>query len=96
VCHQVRESFTDQFLHNTGKSLIQRIDKSKSNVLWNRKLVIGMYGGHIGITWFWELDARVELILSTKRGLAKDWERPTKRAKMAVIMQSDKATLREA
>jgi hypothetical protein len=22
VCHPVRESFTDQFLHNTGKSLI--------------------------------------------------------------------------
>jgi hypothetical protein len=45
---------------------------------------------------FWELDARVELILSTKQGLAKDWERPTKIAKLAIIMQSDKATLREA
>jgi hypothetical protein len=45
---------------------------------------------------FWELDAQVELILSTKRGLAKDWERPTKRAKMATIMQSDKTSLREA
>ena len=45
---------------------------------------------------FWELDARVELILSTRRGLAKDWERPTKRAIMAIIMQSDKATLKEA
>jgi hypothetical protein len=29
-------------------------------------------------------------------GLAKDWERPTKRAIMAIIMQSDKATLKEA
>jgi hypothetical protein len=45
---------------------------------------------------FYELDARLELILSTKRGLAKDWERPTKRAITAIIMQSDKATLREA
>jgi hypothetical protein len=45
---------------------------------------------------FWELDARVELILSTKRGLAKDWERPTKRAITAIIMQSDKTLLREA
>ena len=45
---------------------------------------------------FQELDARVELILSTRRGLAKDWERPTKRAIMAIIMQSDKATLKEA
>jgi hypothetical protein len=52
VCHQVRESFTDQFSHNTDKSLIRRIDKSKSNVLWNSKLLIGMYGGHIDITWF--------------------------------------------
>jgi hypothetical protein len=42
------------------------------------------------------LDARVELILSTRRGLVKDWERPTKRAIMAIIMQSDKATLKEA
>jgi hypothetical protein len=25
-----------------------------------------MYGGHIGKLGFWELDARVELILSTK------------------------------
>jgi hypothetical protein len=38
---------------------------------------------------FYELDARVDLILSTRRGLAKDWERPTKRAIMAIIMQSD-------
>jgi hypothetical protein len=45
---------------------------------------------------FWELDARVELILSTKRGPAKDWERPTKRAITAIILQSDKATLKEA
>ena len=42
------------------------------------------------------MDARVELILSTRRGLAKDWERPTKRAIMAIIMQSDKAILKEA
>jgi hypothetical protein len=42
------------------------------------------------------LDARVELIISIKRGLAKDWERSTKRAIMAIIMQSDKATLKEA
>jgi hypothetical protein len=45
---------------------------------------------------FWESDARVEVILSTKRGLAKDRERPTKRAIMAIIMHSDKAILKEA
>jgi hypothetical protein len=55
-----------------------------------------MYGGHFGNFGFYELDARVELILSTRRGLAKDWERPTKRAIIAIIMQSDKATLKEA
>jgi hypothetical protein len=31
-----------------------------------------------------------------KARLAKDWERPTKRAITAIIMQSDKATLKEA
>jgi hypothetical protein len=41
-----------------------------------------MYGGHIGITWF--------------LGRAKDWERPTKRAITAIIMQSDKTSLKEA
>jgi hypothetical protein len=55
-----------------------------------------MYGGHFGKLWLLELDARVELILSTRRGLAKYWERPTKRAIMAIIMRSDKATLKEA
>jgi hypothetical protein len=52
VCHPVRESFTDQFSHNTGKSLIRRVDKSKSNVLWNSKLLIGIYGGYFWQTWF--------------------------------------------
>jgi hypothetical protein len=45
---------------------------------------------------FWELDARVELILSTKLGLAKDWEQRTKRPIMAIIMQCDKAIIKEA
>jgi hypothetical protein len=55
-----------------------------------------MNGGHIGKLGFWELDARVELILSTKRRLAKDWKRPTKRAITAIIMHSDKTSLKEA
>jgi hypothetical protein len=57
---------------------------------------IGIYSGHNGKFGFYELDARVELILSTKRGLAKDWERPTKRAITVIIVHSDKATLKEA
>jgi hypothetical protein len=33
------------------------------------KMLLGRYGGHIGKLWFsWELDARVELILSTGEG----------------------------
>jgi hypothetical protein len=42
------------------------------------------------------LDAWVELILSTKWGLLKDWERPTKRAITAIIMHSNKTSLKEA
>jgi hypothetical protein len=45
---------------------------------------------------FWELDARVELILGTKYRLAKDWERPTKRAITAIITHSDETPLKEA
>jgi hypothetical protein len=59
-------------------------------------LLIGIYGGHIGKLGFWELDARVELILSTKCRLAKDYERPTKRAITAIIMHRDKTSLTEA
>jgi hypothetical protein len=55
-----------------------------------------MYGGHIGKLGFWDLDARVDLILTTKRRLAKDWERPTKRAITAIIIHSGKTSLREA
>jgi hypothetical protein len=55
-----------------------------------------MYGGHIDKLGFWELDARAELILSTKQRLAKDWDRPTKRAITAIIMHSNKTSLKEA
>jgi hypothetical protein len=59
-------------------------------------LLIGRYGGHIGKLGFWELDAREVFPLGTKRRLAKDWERPTKRAITAIIMHSDKTSLTEA
>ena len=37
---------------------------------WNGYKIpcIGIYGIHIGITWFKELDARVDLIFSTGEG----------------------------
>jgi hypothetical protein len=39
------------------------------NILGIAIMLIGRYGGHIGKLWFfWELDARVELILSTGEG----------------------------
>jgi hypothetical protein len=65
---------------------------------WNGLQIpcIGIYSGNNGKLGFWELDARVELILSTKRRLAKDWERPTKRAITVIIMHSDKTSLKEA
>jgi hypothetical protein len=65
---------------------------------WNGLQIpsIVIYSGHNGKLGFWELDARVELILSTKWGLAKHWERPTKRAVTAIIMHSDKTSLKEA
>jgi hypothetical protein len=54
-----------------------------------------MYGGHIGITRFLGVGCTSRDHTQYKMRLAKDWERPTKRAIMAIIMQSDKATLRE-
>jgi hypothetical protein len=47
------------------KNLIWKIDKIMMNILGVAKMLIGRYGGHIGKLWFLELDARVELILST-------------------------------
>jgi hypothetical protein len=35
-------------------------------------------------------------LVNTFLVVEKDWERPTKRAITAIIMQSDKATLKEA
>jgi hypothetical protein len=65
---------------------------------WNGLQIpcIGIYSGHIDKLGFGELGARVELILITKWGLAKDWERPTKRAITAIIMHSDKISLRRS
>ena len=40
------------------------------NLLWygGEMPQIGRYGGHDWQTWFWKIDARVELILSTSEG----------------------------
>jgi hypothetical protein len=50
-------------------SLIWKIDKNMMNILGIAIMPIGRYGRHIGKLWFFlELDARVELILSTGEG----------------------------
>jgi hypothetical protein len=83
--------------HKT-RSILKVFESSTWKFTWNGLQIpcIGIYSGHNGKLGFWELDAWVELILSTKWGLAKDRERPTKRAITTIIMQSDKATLKEA
>jgi hypothetical protein len=55
-----------------------------------------MYGGHIGITWFLEVGCTSRAHTQYKMKARKDWERPTKRAITAIIMHSDKTTLKEA
>jgi hypothetical protein len=74
----------------------KRIDKSKSNVLWNSKLLIGMYGGHNGITWFLGVGCTSRDHTQYKMKASKRLGRPTKRAITAIIMHSDKTSLREA
>ena len=58
-------------------------------------MLVGMYGGHFGILWLLGVGCTSRAHTQYK-ARAKDWERPTKRAIMAIIMQSDKATLKEA
>jgi hypothetical protein len=57
---------------------------------------MGMYGGHIGTTWYLGVGCMSRAHTQYKMKASKDRERPTKRAIMAIIMQSDKATLTEA
>jgi hypothetical protein len=60
-------------------------------------LLIGMYGGHIGITWFLGVGCTSRAHTQYKmRASKRDWERPTKRAITAIIMHSNKTSLREA
>jgi hypothetical protein len=55
-----------------------------------------MYGGHIGITWFLGVGCTSRAHTQYKIRASKRLERPTKRAITAIIMQSDKALLKEA
>ena len=58
-------------------------------------MLIGWYGGLFGIIgfiWSWMHELKSYLVWR----LAKDWARPTKRAIMAIIMQSNKTSLIKA
>jgi hypothetical protein len=50
----------------------------------------------LGITWFLGVGCTSRAHTRYKMRARKDWERPTKRAITTIIMQSDKASLREA
>jgi hypothetical protein len=59
-------------------------------------MLIGRYGGHIGKLWFSGVGCTSRAYTQYKWRLAKDWEWPTKRAIMAIIMHSDKTLLTKA
>jgi hypothetical protein len=55
-----------------------------------------MYGGHIGITWFLGVGYTSRAHTQYKVRASKRLGATTKRAKTAIIMQSNKASLKEA
>ena len=54
-------------------------------------MLIGRYSGHFGKLWLLGVGCTSRIHTQYKWMLAKDWERPTKRAIMAIIIHSDKA-----
>jgi hypothetical protein len=60
------------------------------NILGIEKMLIGRYGGHIGKLWFLGVGCASRAHTQYRWRLAKDWERPTKRAITAIIMHIDK------
>ena len=66
------------------------------NILGITMILIGRYGGHFGKLWFFGVGGTSRIHTQYKWRLAKDWERPTKRAIMTIIMHSDKTSLIKA
>jgi hypothetical protein len=66
------------------------------NILGIAIMLIGRYGGHIGKLWFLGVGCTSRAHTQYKWRLARDWERQTKRAIMAVIIHSDKTLLIKA
>jgi hypothetical protein len=66
------------------------------NILGIEKMLIGRYGGNIGKLWFLGVVCTSRAHTQYRWRLAKDGERPTKRAITAIIMHSDKTLLIKA
>ena len=66
------------------------------NKLGIAMMLIGRYGGHKWHVWLLEIGCTSRADTQYKWRLAKDWEQPTKRAVMAIIMHSDKILLIKA
>jgi hypothetical protein len=65
---------------------------------WNGLKIpcIGIYSGLFEITWFLVVGCTRNIPSQYRWRLAKDWDRPTKRAITAIIMHSDKTLLTKA
>jgi hypothetical protein len=63
---------------------------------WFEMPCIGIYSGLFGITWFLGVGCTSRTHTQYRRRLARDWEQPTKRAIMAIIMHSDETLLIQA
>jgi hypothetical protein len=60
------------------------------------RMLIGRYGEHIGKLWFLGVGCTSRAHTQYRWRLAKDCERPTKRAITVIIMHSDKTLLIKA
>jgi hypothetical protein len=66
------------------------------NILGITMMLVDRYGGHNWQLWFLGVGCTSRAHTQYKRRLAKDWERPTKRAIMAISMDSDRTLLIKA
>jgi hypothetical protein len=66
------------------------------NILEIAKMLIGRYSGHIGKLWCLGVGCTSRDHTQYMWRLARDWERPTKRAITAIIKHSDKTLLIKA
>jgi hypothetical protein len=84
--------------HKMRSFLIFFLKGSTWKFTWNGLKIpcIGIYSGLFEITWFMVVGCMGSIPSQYRWMLAKDWERPTKRAITAIIMYSDKTLLFKA